>query len=50
VFRQFEQAKFALGGSIFASSQLLLLPQLPQKMEVASKLVKTDSKMIISLP
>jgi len=31
-------------------SQFLLLPQLPQKMTLASKLVKNDSKIVILLP
>ncbi len=44
VFHQFRQTKFAYGGLIFSSSQFLLLPQLPQKMELASKVVKVDSK------
>jgi hypothetical protein len=47
VFHQFSQAKFAYGGLILSSSQLSLLPQ---QMELASKVVKTDSKKIISLP
>jgi hypothetical protein len=50
VFHRFKQAKFAYGGSILSSSQFLLLPQLPQKMELASKVVKVDSKIIVSLP
>jgi hypothetical protein len=37
------QAKFDNGGSILSSSQFLLLPQLPQKMKLASKVVKIDS-------
>jgi hypothetical protein len=41
------QSKFAYGGSILSSSQFL---QLPQKMELASKVVKVDSKIIVSLP
>ncbi len=39
-----------VGGSILSSSQFLLLPQLPQKMELASKVVKVDSKIIVSVP
>jgi hypothetical protein len=50
VFHQFRQAKFAYGGSFLSLSQFLLLPQLPQKMELASKVVNVDSKIIISLP
>jgi hypothetical protein len=50
VFHRFRQAKFACGGSILSSNQFLLLPQLPQKMELASEVVTVDSKIIISLP
>jgi hypothetical protein len=50
VFHRFRKAKFAYGGSILSSSQFLLLPQLPQKMELASKVVKVDSKIIVWLP
>jgi hypothetical protein len=50
VFQGFRQAKSANGGSILSSSHFLVLPQLPQKMELASKVVKVDSKIIISLP
>ncbi len=49
VFHRFRQAKFAYSGSIFNLSQFLPLSQLPQKMELASKVVKVDSKIIISL-
>ncbi len=35
---------------ILISSQFLILPQLPQKIKLASKVVKVDSKIIISLP
>ena len=48
-FHRFGQAKFAYGGPVLGSSQFLLLPQLPQKMMLASKVVKIDSKIIISL-
>ena len=48
-FNRFGQAKFAYGGPVLDSSQFLLLPQLPQKMTLASKMVKIDSKIIISL-
>jgi hypothetical protein len=34
---------------ILSSSQFLLLPQLPQKVEFTSKVVKVDSKIIVSL-
>jgi hypothetical protein len=50
VFQGFGQAKSANGGSLLSSSQFLILPQLPQKMKLASKVVKVDSKIIISLP
>ncbi len=50
VFHRFRQAKFDYGGSILSSSQVLQLPQLPQKVELTSKVVKVDSKIIISLP
>jgi hypothetical protein len=50
VFHQFRQAKFDYGGSILSSSQFLLLLQLPQKVELTSKVVKVDSKIIVSLP
>jgi hypothetical protein len=46
----FSKAKSANGGSILSSSQFLILPQLPQKIKLASKVVKVDSKIIISLP
>ena len=49
VFHRFGQAKFAYGGPVLGSSQFLLLPQLPQKMMLASKVVKIDSKIIILL-
>ncbi len=50
VFQGFSKAKFANGGSILSSSQFSILPQLAQKMKLASKVVKIDSKIIISLP
>jgi hypothetical protein len=40
------QAKFVLGGAIMSSNQFSLLPQQPQKMKLASKLVKINKKMI----
>ncbi len=49
VFHGFRQAKSANGGSILSSSQFLILPQPPQKMQLASKVVKVDPKIIISL-
>ncbi len=50
VFQGFSKAKSANGGSILSSSQFLILPQLPQKIKLASKVVKVDSKIIISIP
>ncbi len=50
VFQGFSKAKSANGGSILSSSQFMLLPQLPQKIKLMSKVVKSDSKIIISLP
>jgi hypothetical protein len=50
MFQGFIQAKSANGGSILSSSQFLILHQLPQRMKLASKVVKVDSKIIISLP
>jgi hypothetical protein len=50
VFQGFCKAKSANGGLILSSSQFLILPQLPQKMKLALKVVKVDSKIIISLP
>jgi hypothetical protein len=50
VFQGFNKAKSADGGLILSSSQFLKLPQLPKKMKLASKVVKVDSNIIISLP
>ncbi len=50
MFQGFSKAKSANGGAILCSSQFLILPQLPQKIKLASKVVKVDSKIIISLP
>jgi hypothetical protein len=50
VFQGFSYAKFAYGGSILSSSQFLILPQLPQKMKLMSKVVKIDPKIIVLLP
>ncbi len=44
VFHQCRQAKFANGSSILSSSQFSILPQLPQKMKLASKVVKLTQK------
>jgi len=48
-FHIFEQAKFPDDGSILGSSQFSMLPQLPLKMLLNSKVVKIDPKIIISL-
>ena len=45
VYHGFTQDEICNGGSALGSSQFLLLPQLPQKMTLASKLVKIDSKI-----
>ncbi len=50
VFQGFSKAKSANGGSILNSSQFLILPQLPRKIKLASKVVKIDSKIIILIP
>ncbi len=51
VFQGFSKAtKSANDGSILSSSRFLILPQLPQKMTLASKVVKIDPKIIILLP
>ena len=42
--------KFAYGGLVSGSSKFLPLPQLPQKMMIASKVVKNDPKIMILLP
>jgi len=49
-FDEFGQAKFAYDGSVLGLSQFTLLPQLPLKMMLYSKMVKIDSIIIISLP
>ncbi len=49
VFQEFSKAKSANGGLILSLSQFLILPQL-QKIKLASKVVKVDSKIIILLP
>jgi hypothetical protein len=50
VFQGFRQAKSANGGLILSSSLFLIMPQLPQKKKLASKVAKVNSKIIISLP
>jgi hypothetical protein len=42
VLHQFRQAKFANGGLILSLSQSSILPQLPQKIKLASKVVKIN--------
>jgi len=42
VFNGFGKAKFAVGGSILGPSQFTLLPQLPPKILIDSKVVKID--------
>ena len=41
--------KLGFGGMVLGSSQFLLLPQLPQLMMLDSKVVESNSKIIISL-
>ncbi len=48
VFQGFSKPKSANGGLILSSSQFLILPQLPEKIKLASKVVKVYSKIIIS--
>jgi len=48
-FHRFGQAKFPNGGSALGSSQFSILPQLHQKMMLASKGIKIDSKISNSL-
>jgi hypothetical protein len=49
VFQGFSKAESVNGGSILSSSQFLILSQLPQKIRLASKLVKVDLNIIISI-
>jgi len=48
-FHRFRQAKFTDGGLILGSNQFSILPQLPPKVLLNSKVVKIDPKIIISL-
>jgi len=48
-FHRFAQAKFPDGGSILGTSQFSMLPQLPPKILLDSKVVKIDRKIIVSL-
>ena len=47
-FHRFGQAEIAYGGLVLGLSQFSILPQLPLKMTLASKVVKIDLKIIIS--
>jgi len=49
VFHGFEQAKFPDCGLVLGLSQFSILPKLPPKMLLNSKVVKIDPKIIISL-
>jgi hypothetical protein len=49
-FHQFRPAKFADGDSILSSIQFLLLAQQPLKIKLTIKVVKIESKIIISVP
>jgi hypothetical protein len=48
-FHEFERAKFPDGGSVLGSNQFLILPQLPQKITLDSKVVKIDPKNHLAL-
>jgi len=48
-FHGFGQAKFPNGGLVLGSSQFSILPQLPPKILLDSKVVKINLKIIISL-
>ena len=41
-FHRFGLTKFAHGGLVLGLSQFLILPEMPQKMTLASKVVKID--------
>jgi hypothetical protein len=49
VFHGFWQAKFLDGGLVLRLSQVSILPQLPQKIMLDSKMAKIDPKNIILL-
>jgi hypothetical protein len=49
VLHRFGQAKFANGGLVLGSSQFAILPQVPLKTMFGLKVVKIDSKLIISI-
>ncbi len=48
-FTDLAKPKFPDGGSILGSSQFSILPQLPTKILLDSKVVKTDPKILISI-
>jgi hypothetical protein len=48
-FHGFGQAKFPDGGLVLGLSQFSILPQLPPKILLDSKVVKNDPKIIISI-
>ncbi len=48
-FHEFVRAKFLDGGLVIGSSQFSILPKLPQKILLSSKVVEIDPKVIISL-
>ncbi len=50
VFHQLRQAQFAYCDSILSLIHFLLLPQLPQKFQFASKVDKIDSEKSSQLP
>jgi len=49
VSHRIEQAKFPDGGSVLGLSQFSILPQLPPKILLDSKVVKIDPEIIFSL-
>ena len=48
-FHEFGQAKFSNGSSVLGLSQFSILPQLPPKILLNSKVVKINQKIIILL-
>ena len=48
-FTDLDKLKFVMVVRFFGSSEFLILPKLPQKTTLASKVVKIDSKIIILL-
>jgi hypothetical protein len=49
VLHGFGQAKFPHGGSVLGFNQISILPQLPPKIILDSKVVKIGPKIIISI-